>query len=42
MQVSEISENVGIKDSNYFIKVFRTETGTTPLKYRESNLSVIS
>lgn len=37
MRVSEIADNVGIKDSNYFIKVFRTETGTTPLKYRKSS-----
>ncbi len=37
MSVSEIAENVGIKDSNYFIKVFRGIAGKTPLKYRKSS-----
>ncbi len=37
MSISEVAESVGIKDSNYFIKVFRSITGKTPLKYRKSS-----
>lgn len=33
--VSEVAEKVGIPDVNYFIRVFRTELGTSPLKYRK-------
>lgn len=32
--ISKISENVGFSDYNYFIKVFKKETGLTPLKYK--------
>lgn len=32
--ISEISEKVGFSDYNYFIKVFKKETGLTPLKYK--------
>ena len=35
--VQEISESVGIPDSNYFVKQFRKETGMTPTEYRKSN-----
>ncbi len=35
--VSEIAAEVGYSDYNYFIKVFKKETGVTPLKYRKQN-----
>lgn len=35
--VSEIAYQVGYYDYNYFIKVFKNETGTTPGKYRKSH-----
>ena len=34
--LSEITTKVGYTDYNYFIKVFRKETGITPIKYRNS------
>lgn len=34
--VTEISEKVGFIDTNYFIKVFKQYTGTTPLKWKLS------
>lgn len=34
--ISEIAEQVGIPDVNYFIRVFRTEVGISPLKYRKT------
>ena len=37
LSISDIAENVGIPDTNYFIRVFRSETGTSPLKYRKSS-----
>jgi AraC-like DNA-binding protein len=33
--VSEIAENVGITNYNYFTKVFKEETGITPLAFRK-------
>ena len=33
--LSTISECVGISDINYFIKIFKSVTGTTPTKYRK-------
>ncbi len=33
--VSEVAEAVGINDYNYFSKVFRSVTGTTPSEYRK-------
>ena len=35
--VSEVAEKVGIPDVNYFIRVFRTELGMPPLRYRKFN-----
>ena len=37
MTVSQISEAIGISDTNYFIRIFKKETGTTPLQYRNGN-----
>lgn len=36
LQIGEIAARVGYPDSNYFIKVFKKNTGVTPSKYRES------
>ena len=36
LQIAEIAARVGYEDSNYFIKVFKKNTGVTPSKYRES------
>ena len=33
--VSDIAELVGIPDTNYFIRVFKKETGLSPLRYRK-------
>ena len=35
--VSEIAEQVGFIDTNYFIKVFKQYNGTTPLKWRNEH-----
>ncbi len=35
-QISTIAEKVGVPDYNYFIKLFRKETGTTPLRFRKN------
>lgn len=35
MPISEISEIVGVGDSNYFTRVFKKNSGITPLKYRK-------
>ena len=35
LSVQEISMSVGIPDSNYFIKLFKKEYGTTPYSYRK-------
>lgn len=37
-KISEIASNVGIKDYNYFTKVFKKETGMLPSEYRRSVL----
>lgn len=42
LSITEIGAEVGFTDTSYFIKRFGERLGTTPLKYRESNLSVIS
>lgn len=34
--VSDIAELVGIRDTNYFIRLFKKHEGTTPLQYRKS------
>jgi YesN/AraC family two-component response regulator len=34
--VSTVAESVGIPDVNYFIRVFKKETGISPLKYRKT------
>lgn len=34
--ISHIAECVGIPDVNYFIRVFKRETGISPLKYRKN------
>lgn len=33
LSISETAKAVGFRDANYFIKVFRNETGVTPYKY---------
>jgi AraC-like DNA-binding protein len=33
--VAEIAEKVGIPDTNYFIRLFKKETGCSPLQYRK-------
>lgn len=35
LRISQISEQVGFDDANYFTRVFGKYTGTTPKKYRE-------
>lgn len=32
--ISQISQNVGISDANYFVKLFRKDYGMTPTEYR--------
>ncbi|MCR2803894.1 helix-turn-helix transcriptional regulator [Paenibacillus soyae] len=34
LSVSEVGERVGIENANYFIRLFRKQTGTTPGQYR--------
>ncbi|MBF0715793.1 helix-turn-helix transcriptional regulator [Gemelliphila palaticanis] len=34
--ISEISDYIGYFDTSYFIRIFKTVTKTTPLKYREN------
>lgn len=36
LQIAEIADRVGYGDPNYFIKVFKKNTGVTPSRYRES------
>ncbi len=38
LPISAIAEAVGIADSNYFVKVFKTCTGFTPLHYKKLTL----
>ena len=33
--ITDIAERVGIADANYFIRVFKKETGLSPLRYRK-------
>ncbi len=35
LPISQIAEAVGIGDSNYFVKVFKSATGYTPLRYKK-------
>jgi len=35
-RINEIAENCGYANANYFSKVFREETGMTPLEYRNT------
>ncbi|MDE6898243.1 MAG: helix-turn-helix transcriptional regulator, partial [Lawsonibacter sp.] len=35
MPISAVAEEVGISDYNYFSKVFRSMTGTTPSAFRK-------
>lgn len=35
--ISQIASAVGIKDTNYFIRMFRQTEGMTPLQYRKNN-----
>ncbi len=37
LPVTEIAARVGYGDYNYFIKVFRKETGLTPVRYRKAD-----
>lgn len=37
--VEDVSECVGYRDGNYFIKIFKKYVGVTPSKYRKSVLS---
>ncbi len=36
LSIREIGEQVGYEDYNYFIRIFRKETGITPSRYRQS------
>ena len=36
MLISEVAEDVGYCDVNYFIRIFKKHTGQTPKKYRDS------
>lgn len=38
LSVYEIGEQVGIENVNYFIRLFKTQTGVTPGKYRTTRL----
>ena len=37
LNVTEIAVACGFSDYNYFIRLFKKETGTTPLRYRKGN-----
>jgi len=37
LQIGEIAGRVGYPDANYFIKVFKKQTGITPSAYRDNN-----
>lgn len=36
LTISKIAEEIGFSDVNYFVRVFKAETGITPLRYRKS------
>jgi two-component system response regulator YesN len=36
MKIYEVSENLGYKTVDYFTKLFRDYTGTSPQRYRKS------
>lgn len=38
-KIKEISDLVGYRDSNYFIRIFKKNTGLTPADYRSSSFS---
>lgn len=38
LSVAEVGERVGIDNANYFIRLFRKETGITPRQYRSERL----
>jgi YesN/AraC family two-component response regulator len=35
LSIHQVSEQVGILDSNYFVKLFKKAYGETPSRYRE-------
>ena len=37
LSIQQIAWEVGIPDANYFARLFKRETGSTPRKYRENN-----
>ncbi|MCQ2374580.1 MAG: helix-turn-helix domain-containing protein [Salinivirgaceae bacterium] len=39
MAIADIATEIGFTDTNYFIKCFKKETGSTPLKFRMRNVS---
>lgn len=36
-QIAQIALSVGIKDTNYFIRIFKQSEGMTPMQYRKNN-----
>ena len=40
--ITEISAMCGFYDYNYFIRIFKSKTGKTPLKYRKENINKTS
>ena len=37
LSVSDIGEKIGFSDANYFIRIFKNETGISPLKFRKNS-----
>lgn len=37
MNITQVAEAVGMSDASYFIKIFKKETGRTPLQYKRSS-----